>query len=242
MQKIKCLLLAAGFGTRLRPITDKIPKCLVKIGGQPILMHWINKLDRIQCNDIIINTHYLAGQVNEFIDAQDIKNQSIKLSHEIQLLGTAGTLLKHRDFFKESDGILIHADNATKIELNEFVEAHFDRPSNCILTMLTFTTDTPSTCGIIEKDHKGIVRGFHEKSMNPPGNIANGAVYMFDNRLFDHLSNLGPEISDFSTQVLPSLVGKIFTYHTDATFIDIGTPENLERARVTWQLSDRIEQ
>ena len=67
--------------------------------------------------------------------------------------------------------------------------------------------------------------------MSPPGNIANGAVYVFDERLISHIDSLGPEISDFSNQVIPSLIDRIYTWHTFDEYVDIGTVESLAKAR-----------
>ena len=100
--------------------------------------------------------------------------------------------------------------------------------------MLTFSTRTPSKCGIVEIDSDGVVKAFHEKVSNPPGNRANGAVYVFDQELIEELVELGPRISDFSTQVLPALVGRIHTWHTTSRYLDIGTPDSLLEAQTIW--------
>ena len=70
MTRFKALLLAGGYGTRLRPITYTIPKCLVKIGNVPLLGHWLQLLDKADCNEAIVNTHYLRDQVSRFLTAQ----------------------------------------------------------------------------------------------------------------------------------------------------------------------------
>ena len=153
-----------------------------------------------------------------------------KVFHENKLYGTAGTLIANRDFFLNSTCIMIHADNFTKMSLLNLIEAHNNKPKNCLITMLTFTTNNPESCGIVEVDKKGIVISFHEKIKNPPGNLANGAIYVFDNDFLDWLIENNPKAIDFSTQVIPLLNGKIFTYHTNLPYIDVGTPEKLEEA------------
>ena len=158
--------------------------------------------------------------------------------YERQLLGTAGTLLANSDFFQGSTGMLIHTDNATDTNLSKLIEAHHNRPRNCLLTMLTFLTDTPQSCGIVEIDSYGIVQSFHEKKKNPPGNYANGAVYVFEQKLLDILKASNEQLHDFSTEVLPRLIGRIYTHHTIDHFIDIGTPESLNKARQIWKTSD----
>jgi len=79
-----------------------------------------------------------------------------------------------------------------------------------------------------------VVKSFHEKVSNPPCNRANGAVYVFDQELINKLVALGSGISDFSTQVLPALVGRIHTWHTNAHYLDIGTPDSLQEAQKIW--------
>ena len=235
---IRCLLLAAGLGTRLRPITCHQPKCLVEVGGRPILEWWLEHLESIQCEKVIVNTHYKAEQVSQFLKDNQCDHMQIVERYEQELLGTAGTLLANADFFEGSTGVLIHADNATDTDLNKLVEAHRNRPENCIVTMLTFTTDTPQSCGIVEIDPDGIVQHFHEKVNNPPGNRANGAVYVFEQKLLEMLATSQQHPHDFSTEVLPSLIGRIYTWHTLDHFIDIGTPESLIKARQIWPTSN----
>lgn len=235
---VRCLLLAAGLGTRLRPITDHQPKCLVDVGGRPILEWWLNHLETIQCERVIVNTHYHAKQVSQFLKNRESHHMQIVEHYEQQLLGTAGTLLANADFFEGSTGVLIHADNATNTDLNQLIQAHRNRPEHCLLTMLTFATDTPESCGIVEADSEGVVQSFHEKVKNPPGNLANGAVYVFEQKLLEILKASEERPHDFSAEVLPSLLGRIYTCHTLDHFIDIGTPESLNKARQIWSTHD----
>ena len=230
LMKVKALLLAAGFGTRLRPATDSIPKCLVKIGGEPILERWLKQLISLGCKDILVNTHYKADAVNRFIHQRIYKN-FVSTTYEHELLGTAGTLLEHKNFFIGNIGLLIHTDNYTDFDLSLLINAFINKPKNCILTMLTFNTESPESCGIVECDENGIVQMFHEKSKLSTGTTANGAIYVFDDKLFEFLDTLEHSISDFSTEVLPYLVGRINTYHTSEVYLDIGTPETLKEAR-----------
>lgn len=234
--KIRALLLAAGLGTRLRPITDKMPKCLVQIGGRPILSYWIDKLEKIRCQKILINTHYLAEQVTSAVNLEKNK-KIIDLVHETKLLGTAGTLLNNLEYFKGCTGLLIHADNYTTIDLNKLIEAHSKRPEGCLLTMLTFTTKSPQKCGIVVTDKKGIVEEFHEKIEKAPGFKANGAIYAFEEDFLDFLTKMKKEPKDISLDIIPELIGKIYTLHTEECFIDIGSLETLNEARVHYKSS-----
>ncbi len=226
---MRALLLAAGLGTRLRPITDKIPKCLVPIQGKPLLEIWLDKLCEAGVQEFLVNTHYLAGQVEEFISISR-HQKLVTVVNEPNLLGTAGTLHKNIDFFRGQDGMLIHADNFCLANFGAFQRAHRNRPTECLVTMMTFDTDMPSLCGIIEQDERGVVIGFHEKVDRPPGNLANGAIYLLSSEFFQILETEFRDASCFSTQILPKMMGRIYTYKTNAPLIDIGSPETYKKA------------
>ena len=108
---MKALLLAAGLGTRLRPLTSSIPKCLVSIGQKPLLQHWMESLAYSgQFDTVIVNTHYLAEKVEQFCSSYQ-SPISIELSYESELLGPGGTLLRHREVLSRGDCLVAHADN-----------------------------------------------------------------------------------------------------------------------------------
>lgn len=226
---MRAILLAAGLGTRLRPLTNTIPKCLVPINGKPLLQIWLERLSQVGMTSFLVNTHYLAKQVEAFIETSHYQKQ-VKLVHEMELHGTAGTLIENLDFFQGEDGMLIHADNYCLADFTVFQQAHRQRPPECLMTMVTFRTDTPSSCGIVELDDRGVVTGFHEKVANPPGNLANGAVYILSAELLERMGKDLKDVKDFSTEVLQHLVGQIYTYETTEVFLDVGTPHSYEQA------------
>ena len=228
---IRALLLSAGFGTRLRPITYKIPKCLVKINEETILKRWLKELSKINCEECLINTHHLANQVEEYIKILKFKDMKISLSYEPTILGTAGTLLENIDFFKGKIGILMHSDNVTDFELKKLLKAHKERAKDTLLTMLTFDSSNPTSAGIVEKDQSGIMINFYEKVQNPPSNCANGAIYIFEDDFIDWIQNNKRIYKDFSLDILPNLINRVQTYHTDELYLDIGTPETLALAQ-----------
>ena len=139
--------------------------------------------------------------------------------------------------FDSCTGLLIHADNVTNNILDDLLHAHVKRKEGCLLTMLTFETEKPSQCGIVEIDNYGIVQGFYEKVESPPGNRANGAIYVFEQDFIDFLRSTKRSFNDFSTEVLPLLVGRIQTWHTNEPYIDIGTAEALSKAQQLWKHS-----
>jgi mannose-1-phosphate guanylyltransferase len=218
---MKAVLLAGGYGTRLRPLTDHTPKCLVPIRGVPLLELWLKRLTQAGVSEFLVNTHYLAPQVNAFIAASPYAPR-VQLVHEEELLGTAGTLRANRAFWEQENALMVvHADNLCECDLAAFMQAHANRPAHCLMTMMTFDTDQPRSCGIVELDAEGVVVRFHEKQENPPGRLANGAVYIFSRELLESLTTE----DDLSTQVLPHLMGRIYTWKNTQLLQDIGTPE-----------------
>jgi len=228
---VKALLLAAGLGTRLRPITNTIPKCLVPINGKPLLEYWLENLSKIGVNDFLINTSYLSKQVEEYVK-DSLFADKITLINEEKLLNTGGTLLANKDFFDEKPFLLVHADNLTFCNFTDFINNHKNRPKICDITMMLFKSDNPSSCGIVELDKYGIVQGFHEKVESPPSNLANGAVYICEYNIFNFLQSLNKENIDFSNDVLPKFMGKINTYLNDTYHRDIGTIESYAMSQV----------
>lgn len=226
---MRAILLAAGLGTRLRPLTDTTPKCLVSIKGQPLLGIWLERLTQANVGPILINTHYLANQVEAFIETSPYRDQ-VRLVNEPALRGTAGTLIANLEFLQGEDAMVIHADNYCLANFSEFQKVHHNRPPECMMTMMTFRTANASSCGIVELDKRGVVIGFHEKVANPPGNLANGAVYILSAQLLKRLGTDLNMVTDFSTEVLSRFVERIYSYETSEVFLDVGTPEMFEKA------------
>ena len=232
---MRALLLAAGLGTRLRPLTDQVPKCLVTIGGRPLLSYWLDALlaDR-RVDRVLINTHYLPEQVRGFV-SQSRWAERIDLVHETELLGTGGTILANRAYFGDGPLFVAHADNLTDASMATLLDAHFAAGPDILATLLAFRTQTPSTCGILELDGAGRVVGFHEKVANPPGNLASGAVYMFAPAVVDRIAARGHRFVDLSTEIIPGLLGQMLAVEHKGFFMDIGTPRALEQARMEFR-------
>lgn len=231
---MKALLLAAGLGTRLRPITDTVPKCLVPVRGKPLLGYWLDMLFPAGMGRIVLNTHYLPEAVRAFVSASRWR-ESIDLVHEDLLLGTGGTVLRNRKLLDGGPFMVVHADNLTRFDVAAFIRAHADRTPGTDLTMMTFDTDAPQSCGIVETDARGVVVAFHEKVPSPPGIRANAAVYIFEPVIVDFLASLGKEVIDISTEVLPEYLGRIQAFHNADYHRDIGTLRSLELAECEFQ-------
>ena len=224
---MKAILLAAGFGTRLRPLTNNIPKCLVPIKGKALLEIWLDKLSDVGVKDFLINTHYLPNKVENFIKKSKYKN-NCKIVYEKELLGTAGTLLSNLSFI-DNECILIHADNYCEDDLTNFIGFHKSRPPQASITVMCFRAEDPSKCGVFTINNKNIATSFFEKVKSPPSNLANGAVYILSLDFIKVLKSKYSKSTDFSLDVLPNFVNKIYCYETEKNYVDIGTLENYKR-------------
>lgn len=225
---MRALLLAAGLGTRLKPLTDTLPKCLMPIHGRPLLEFWLESMASAGIAPSLVNLHAHADMVREYLDHCGYEN--IHSVYEEELLGTGGTLLKNKKFFEGDSILLVHADNLSYFNAEAFVQAHASRPPECEITMMLFRTPEPEKCGIVELDERGVVQKFHEKVERPPGDLANGAVYIIEASLFPYLESLGREFIDFSVDVIPEYLGKIYTFFNEDFHRDIGNPNALRSA------------
>jgi mannose-1-phosphate guanylyltransferase len=230
VNKIKALLLAAGLGTRLSPLTDNWPKCLMPIGERPLLEYWLEMLSLTDVSEALVNLHHHAEIVQEFLDRPRFQSWVRSVSEET-LLGTAGTLNANKEYFQDCTTLLVHADNWCQCDFANFINYHRkQRPEHCSITMMTFNSTTPETCGIVETNSEGIVQKFYEKSNNPHGNQANGAVYLLEPEVLKWIVEK-PEINDFSTEVLPHFMGSIATWNNQGIHRDIGALAMLKFAQ-----------
>jgi mannose-1-phosphate guanylyltransferase len=230
MAKLKALLLAAGLGTRLRPLTDVLPKCLMPVCGRPLLGYWLLLLRDAGITEIVVNCHHHGELVERFISRSPFAS-IVTLVREPELLGTGGTLLHNRELLAGGPILVAHADNLSLFDPQHFLNAHRTRPDVAELTMMTFDSDAPQDCGIVERDERGLVICFHEKVATPPGNRANAAVYIVESAVLELLDSFGKTVIDFSTEVVPRFLGRISTFHNDVYHRDIGTLDSLLRAQ-----------
>jgi mannose-1-phosphate guanylyltransferase len=234
---VKAFLLAAGLGTRLRPITDSTPKCMLRIGGRPLLDIWLDALAKAGVDEVLVNLHHLAGVVRAHVAARG-GPPAVRLVEEPELLGSAGTLLANRDFVAGEELFLaINADNLTDFDLGVLLDAH--RAGGAVATLTLFRSPRPSEVGIVEVSD-GRVVGFEEKPARPRGNLANAGIYAFRPSVLDGLDGLvAGQPLDIGYHLLPRLVGRARAVTMDGSyFIDIGTPAALERARTQWRGAD----
>ena len=232
------LLLSAGYGKRLKELTKDKPKCLIEINKIPIIDIWLNKIKKIKYSEIFINTHYMYESVNHHLKDK-LEKFRIKLLYEKDLLGTAGTISKNIDQFKDKDLMIIHCDNFTDFELNDLINIHYSRPITCEVTMLTFKTEKPKQSGIVVTDKNDILIDYYEKVKNPPNKIANAAIYIISQKFLNNEYSKFNNAKEFTKDVIPYLMGKIFTFKTENFFIDIGDLESLKKANV-WASNNKF--
>jgi mannose-1-phosphate guanylyltransferase len=229
--EVRAMLLAAGLGTRLRPFSIDWPKCLMPIQRRALLEIWLDQLQQLGIDAAAVNLHYHHEQVRQFLDREKYRSWVSGVFEE-KLLGTAGTLRYNSAFLRGRTIFVAHADNLCLSNLESFFRYHFcERPVGTVITMMTFETKNPSSCGIVELDKDSVVQGFHEKSSHPPGNLANAAIYMMEPEVLEFIDQ-NPGIADLSTEVIPAFLGRIATWKSDGSLVDIGTPESLLCAQV----------
>ena len=223
------LLLAGGLGTRLRPLTDTVPKCLVPIAGRPLLDYWIDRLVEAGIHTHRINNHALAEQVRTYISRINSGGQ-IRLTeaYEPILLGSAGTITANANLADDADLIvIIYADNLSDISLSSLLAFH--RSHDDPFTMVLFRTPHPRACGIAELDPEGRIISFIEKPDQPASNLANAGVYVIDASAFREIAKMGA--FDLGFEVIPEFVGRMRGWIWGGYHLDIGTHEALEQAR-----------
>lgn len=228
---MKAFLLAAGKGSRLWPITEHIPKCLVPINGKPILQIWLELCARYEIEEVLINLHHFPDLVRNFIHSSTW-NLKINLFHEEKLLGSGGTVLANKEFFKNEERFFIfYADNLTNVNLTQMT--NFDNAHRGPLTMGLFRTDSPEKCGIAEIGQDALIIGFEEKPKLPKSNLANGGIYLAKKEIWDYIPS--QEFLDFGFDILPRLVGKMYGYEIQEFLMDIGTIESYNKAQELWR-------
>ncbi len=223
---MKAIILAAGIGSRLAPLTNVLPKCLMPINGRPLIEYWILALNQAGIHEILINRHHHKDIMSEWSSNTRL-SAGLTFVDEPILLGTGGTIQDNINFIGDSNLMVIHGDNLCLADIKDFIMAHELRPSDAVMTMMTFKTPTPSTCGIVTVDTDGLVIDFIEKPINATSNQANAAVYILEHEVIQFIKSSNKSTSDFSTEVLPNFIGRIFSWKNEIYHRDIGNVSSL---------------
>jgi mannose-1-phosphate guanylyltransferase len=227
---MKAFLLAAGNGTRLRPLTDGVPKCLLPIQGVPLLEIWLNNCKAAGITDVLVNTHAHTALVRQFA-AEQKTGVLMRIAEEPQLLGSAGTLAENSDFGAGEDAFyVLYADVLTNVDLRRMFGFHQQR--RLPITLGICQVSDPSRCGIAAVDETAIVRDFVEKPMQSASNWAFSGVMVAGPELFDCLPDHRP--ADIGFDLLPKMIGRMAAYRISEYLLDIGTISNYQHAQQSW--------
>ena len=227
---MKAFLLAAGVGSRLRPITDTTPKCMLPVAGRPLLDIWLDEFDRAGVDEVLVNLHHLPGVVRGHVAARTAPPK-VRTFFEPELLGSAGTLLANRRWVDGEDMFLAcNADNLTDFDLRSLIDAHAG--NGAIATLTLFHSPNPSAGGVVELDSAGRVTGFVEKPAQPVSDLTNAGMYAFHPGVLDEIGDKRP--SDIGYDLLPRLVGRARAVLVEGYFRDVGTADAYRRAREEW--------
>jgi mannose-1-phosphate guanylyltransferase len=247
--RVRVLLTCAGVGSRLRPITDTLPKALIPIAGRALLDYWFDAFRRAGIRHVLLNTHHLPAQIDAYVAAQNARGDvQAVTTHEPVLLGSAGTITANAGFVPADAGevLIIYSDNLSTIDLGAFLAYH--RSHGDPFTMLLFRAQFPEKSGIAELDtsdapvghdgarmNAGRILSFIEKPKQPKSDLANAGVYAMSAALWQEIASW--KAFDIGFDVLPRLVGRMrgiehrhVALGAEAYHRDIGTHESLEIA------------
>jgi mannose-1-phosphate guanylyltransferase len=229
---VKAFLLAAGLGTRLRPVTDTTPKCMLVIDHRPMLDIWLDALARAGVDEVLVNLHHLPDVVSQHIAARP-SPPAVRTHFEPELLGSAGTLAANGEWVKGEELFLAcYADNLTDFDVRSLIDAH--RAHSAIATLAVFHSEHPSAGGVVEIDATGTIVGFTEKPSEPVSDLTNAGMYAFDPSVLDEINGAPPK--DIGFDLLPRLIGRSRAVLIEGYFCDIGTTDAYRRAREEWPM------
>jgi mannose-1-phosphate guanylyltransferase len=191
-------VLAAGLGTRLRPLTYEIPKPMVPVLDRPVMAHIVDLLRRQGIDRIVANLHYFPDTIREYF------GDSIEYVYEPKLSGTAGGVRKCKDFFGSETFLVISGDALTDIDIEAFLARH--RAAGGVATLAVKKVDDTREYGVVLHDADGRITGFQEKPepADALSDLGNCGIYMFEPEIFDHFPAADPV--DWANDVFPALL------------------------------------
>ncbi len=234
---MKAIILAGGYGTRLRPLTLTRPKAMLPLAGKPILQHILEYLPKHGFDDVFITTNYKRDQIEGFF--KDGEKFGVKLTYpeESVPLGTAGSIKNVEKHLDETFAV-IQGDNITNLNLKKVLKFH--REKNGIATIALIHVKNPSSYGIAELDSKSKIVKFIEKPKPEDcfSNLVNTGLYIFEPQILDHIPK--DKAYDFSKNLFPKILEldhNIYGYQEECFWIDVGHPVNLLEAN-NWMLNN----
>lgn len=229
------VLLAAGYGTRLRADGDETPKCLRTVGSAPFIAHVLRHLVVHAIQRVVVNLHYHAEKVRRAIDELDLGRMEIRFQYEPELLGTAGSVRAAAAGL--SWPLLVwYADNYSAVDPAVLLRTHVT--SGADATIAVHRRDDVSASGVVEYGEDGRIVGFQEKPGGPPRpGVVNAGIYVIGSQLLAVIPDDRP--SDFGREIFPNalvrgarLQAHVLGEGEGLSWID--TPEDLARTKATF--------
>ncbi len=224
------MVLAAGLGTRLRPLTGSISKPMAPIVNRPVMYHILRLIKKHGFDEAVANLHYHPHAITNYFGRGQRVGIELRYSLERELMGTAGGVKAMQRFLSDGTFLVISGDALTDLDLSKLLEQH--RESGSIATLALKRVDDPSKFGVVIRDSDGRILGFQEKPA--PGeelsNLCNCGIYIFEPSIFDHIPR--DSFYDFGTQLFPEFVTRDIPFHgfeIDGYWNDVGS---LEQYRV----------
>ena len=225
---MKAMVMAAGLGTRLRPLTDFLPKPMMPIANRPVMHHLLNLLHRHDVREVGINLHAFPEMIQRYFGDGSKLDMAIRWSHEPTLLGTAGGTKKLEDFWGDETILVTSGDGLHDVDVTALLGHH--RRMKALATLTVKPVSDPSAYGVVIVDRDTRVRGFQEKPRREDArsDLANCGVYVIEPELLDRIP--AEELVDFGEHVWPSLVTageEVYAYTTMAYWNDVGDLDEL---------------
>jgi len=232
LSDMKAMILAAGEGTRLHPLTQWTPKALLPIARVPLIEHQLSWLKSHGIFQVAINLYHLGEKIKDFLGDGSRFGVRIHYSSEKELLGTAGGVKKMEDFF-DSTFLVVYGDILTDFNLSAMIDFH--KKKKALVTLALFKVPNPWEVGIVEMNRQDKVLSFKEK---PPrgsehSNLSSGGIYVLEREILDHIPSHG--YCDFGYDIFPTLLAlhlPVYGYVLKAEdyLIDIGTLDKYQKA------------
>lgn len=229
LASIDVLVLAGGYGTRLRGSIGETPKVLAPVAGQPFLAHLLAWLRRFGASRVVMGLGYKADAVQQFLTSHPVPGLEIESCVEPAALGTAGAIRFARPLLRSDPVLILNGDSFADADLCALIERQ--RASPALATLLCVAHENGDRYGRVTVDQQGWIEGFVEKGAGGAGpGIVNAGVYAVSARLLDHVA--AGSARSWEHEVLAvapagTLAAAVGRYR----FIDIGTPESLVRAQ-----------
>jgi mannose-1-phosphate guanylyltransferase/mannose-1-phosphate guanylyltransferase/phosphomannomutase len=228
---MKAMVLAAGLGTRLKPLTFEIPKPMVPVLDRPVMAHIVGMLEAQGFDELVANIHHYPETIRSYF------GERLEYRFEEELLGTAGGVRNVADFFGDDEVVVVSGDALTDVDVRALVERH--RASGGIGALTVKKVADPSEYGVVIHDDDGRVEGFQEKP--EPGEarseLASCGIYCFSPEIFDYFPDEDPV--DWAKDVFPVLLDNdvpLYIHEFDGYWNDVGSLDELRQG--TWDALD----